>query len=146
MSRRPGVLSPPAVRRAMQRLDLDVKRLAVRTGVSAVTVRSWLGGRTAPSPTRLARLAEVLELDVSDVTGVPAGLLGLTDLRVHAALTQAEAAKRIGVSRTSLSDYELGTSEPPATLFPLIAETYGVTTEVALDAWQRERDTLGGVR
>lgn len=146
MPRRPGALSPPAVRRAMQRLDLDVKRLAVRTGVSAVTVRSWLGGRTAPSPKRLARLAEVLELDVSDVTGVPAGLLGLTDLRVHAALTQAEAAKRIGVSRTSLSDYELGTSEPPAPLFPLIAEAYGVTAETALNAWQRERDTLGGVR
>lgn len=146
MPRRPGFLSPPAVRRAMQKLDLDVKRLAVRTGVSAVTVRSWLGGRSAPSPKRLARLAEVLELDVREVTGVPTGLLTLTDLRVHAALTQAEAAERIRVSRTSLSDYELGASEPAVSLFPLFAEAYGVTTDLAIEAWQRSRDTLGGVR
>lgn len=146
MPRRPGFLSPPAVRRAMERLGLDVKRLAVRTGVSAVTVRSWLGGRSAPSPHRLVDLAKVLDLTPAELTGVPPALQDLADLRIHAGLNQAEAATLVGVSRTSLSDYELGLSEPPEPLVPALAAAYAVTVDDVLDAWQRSRDTLGNVK
>lgn len=143
MPRRPGFLNAPAVRRAMERHGLDAKRLAVRMGVSAVTVRSWIGGRSAPNPARLAALAEALELEMVQLTGVPPALQTLADLRIHAALNQAEAAAAVGVSRTSLSDYELGVSELPDTLVPRLAQAYGATADEVVEAWQRSRDTLG---
>jgi len=98
MPRRPGFLNAPAVRRAMERRGLDAKRLAVQVGVSAVTVRSWLGGRSAPNPSRLAALATALDLDPVQLTGVPSSLQTLADLRIHSALNQAEAAALVGTS------------------------------------------------
>lgn len=145
MPRRPGFLNAPAVRRAMERRGLDAKRLAVQVGVSAVTVRSWLGGRSAPNPSRLAALATALDLDPVQLTGVPSSLQTLADLRIHSALNQAEAAALVGTSRTSLSDYELGVSELPEALIPPLAEAYKVTADEVLEAWQRSRDTLGPV-
>ncbi|MEH6821805.1 helix-turn-helix transcriptional regulator [Dietzia kunjamensis] len=146
MPKRPGFLNALAVRRGMERHGLDVKRLAVQVGVSAVTVRSWLGGRSAPSPSRLAALATALDLDPAQLTGVPSTLQTLADLRIHSALNQSQAAARVGTSRTSLSDYELGVSELPEALIPALAETYKVTADEVIDAWQRSRDTLGPVR
>ena len=146
MPSRPGFLNAPAVRFAMGRRGLDTKRLAVQVGVSAVTVRSWIGGRSAPTPARLAALASALDLEPAQLTGVPPALQTLADLRIHAALNQAEAAALVGTSRTSISDYELGVSELPEALAPALAQAYRVTVDEVLEAWQRSRDTLGPVR
>lgn len=145
MPQRPGYISPSVVRRAMDARGLTVAKLAARTGVSAVTVRSWLGGRSAPTAVRLAALADVLDIDVRDITGVRADKATLADLRIHAGLTQGQAAVKLGTARSSLSDYELGISELPDALLDLMATVYSVPKREVETAWQRTRDTLGGM-
>ena len=46
-----------------------------------------------------------------------------------AGLEQAELAAKVGSSRTTISNYETGRSEPTATVFVLIAEATGASLD-----------------
>lgn len=46
--------------------------------------------------------------------------------RVNANLTQTEAAKRIGVTRDTISNWETGKSSPNVRIFKVIEKVYGV--------------------
>lgn len=46
--------------------------------------------------------------------------------RVNANLTQVEAAKRIGVSKDTLSNWETGKSSPSVVKFKIIEQVYGI--------------------
>lgn len=52
--------------------------------------------------------------------------LTLKAARVNAGLTQAEAAKKIGVSLTTLVNYEKATSFPDVRTLKRIEDAYGV--------------------
>ncbi len=54
-------------------------------------------------------------------------------LRVRQGLTLVEAAKKTGVTRTTLSDLEHGHREPVAPTLMKIAEGYGVSVEELLE-------------
>lgn len=47
--------------------------------------------------------------------------------RVNVGMTQAEAAKAIGVSKDSISNWERGKTYPSISLLSRIEEVYGVT-------------------
>lgn len=53
--------------------------------------------------------------------------MNLKILRVLAGLTQAEAAKKVGVSQVALSAWELGQYKPSAASVSRLAEAYGVS-------------------
>ena len=57
------------------------------------------------------------------------GLVGLSQLRMRAKLTQAELARELGASRVSVSNWETGASWPSAQLLPKIAEVLGCSVE-----------------
>ena len=52
--------------------------------------------------------------------------LTLKALRINAGLTQAEGAKKIGVSETTLHKYEAGKTFPDVPVIKAIEEAYGV--------------------
>lgn len=144
MPPRPGFISPAVARRAMTRRELTVLALAARAGVSPVTVRNWLSGRTAPGPQKLNVLAQVLGVEVRDLTGVQEGQELLADLRIHAALTQSEVAAATGVGQSTLSEIERGGNGLSPELRDQLASLYGVAEDAVQAAWQRCRDTLTG--
>lgn len=51
----------------------------------------------------------------------------LKSARVNANLTQLEAAKRLGVTRETLSNWETGKSYPSVVKFKVIEKVYGVS-------------------
>lgn len=58
----------------------------------------------------------------------------LCRLRKNADMTQSELADRIGVTRQTVSHYELGESFPDISILLLIAQTLGTTTEELINA------------
>jgi len=94
VARKPGYVSPSVARGAMLRHGLTGLQVAARVGVNPSTVRNWLAGRTAPTPAKLAALAQVLELNVRDLTGVLPGRETLSDMRVHAASREPRRCPR----------------------------------------------------
>lgn len=144
MARRPGYISPYMVRRAMLRQELSGVQLAARVDVNPSTVRNWLAGRTAPTPKKLTALARVLDLDVRDLTGVHHERETLADMRVHAALTQSDAATRVGLSQSAFSSIEQGAATLSGELARTLAVAYDSSPDAVRRAWARARDTLKG--
>lgn len=62
----------------------------------------------------------------------------LRDVRRKAKMTQQELADKVGVSRTQVTNWELGNSEPSVTALVLIAYTMNVSTDFLLDMTNAE--------
>lgn len=56
----------------------------------------------------------------------------LKELREKRGLTQAEAGKRMGLSRTGLANYERNTSQPSVDVLKTIASFYRTSTDYLL--------------
>lgn len=56
--------------------------------------------------------------------------ISLKAARINAGLTQEDAAKKIGVSKQSLSNWECGRNTPKATELMGLCEIYGVPAEM----------------
>lgn len=144
VARRPGYISPAVARRAMLRHGLSGVQVAARADVNPSTVRNWLAGRTAPTPAKLTTLASVLDLDVRDLTGIHQDRETLADMRIHAALTQAEASALVGLSQSAFSTVEQGAATLSDELCGALSNVYDSTPETVRQAWERARDTLKG--
>ena len=57
------------------------------------------------------------------------GLVGLSQLRMRAKLTQAELARRMGVSRAVVNNWEQFKNWPSSEYLPKIAEVLGCSVE-----------------
>lgn len=53
--------------------------------------------------------------------------ISLAAARVNAELTQSEAAERIGVSRSTIVNWESGKTSPDARVFRKIADVYNIS-------------------
>ncbi|MGL6234926.1 MAG: helix-turn-helix domain-containing protein [Segniliparus sp.] len=119
----------------------DLSRLS---GVSESTLRKWQTGEVKPNIDKLVAALNVLETPVSAVVVVRAEERTLVDLRVLAGFTQPQLAKAAGISTTTLSTLERGStplsSERAETLAPLL----GVSVTEISAAWQRARDRPAG--
>lgn len=129
--------SAAALRRTMSRAGISTDELAELIGVARQTVSAWLNNVTVPSPGSLAKVADVLEVEVAEFTPSAAKDPSLVDLRVRAGLSQTAAAEAMGVSRTVLGVVERGQrKELPATLADAMASTYGVKPGEVDAAWE----------
>lgn len=61
----------------------------------------------------------------------------LKELRKYKKLTQEDAAKRLGIARTTYSGYERGTSEPDLDGLKNISKLYDVSVEYLLGTGQK---------
>ncbi|MDZ7914835.1 MAG: helix-turn-helix transcriptional regulator [Rhodococcus sp. (in: high G+C Gram-positive bacteria)] len=122
------------------RAGLSADDLAAKVGASRQAVSTWETGRSTPPPAALGRIADALHTSVSALVPIPESQLKLSDLRVHAALSQSDAAQRVGVSTTVLADIERGRKPETVERVKLLARAYGVTTETVAAAWRRTQE------
>ncbi|WP_310649855.1 helix-turn-helix transcriptional regulator [Gordonia amicalis] len=129
--------SAAALRRTMTRAGVSTDELAELIGVARQTVSAWLNNVTVPSPGSLAKVADVLEVEVAEFTPSAVGDPSLVDLRVRAGLSQTAAAVALGVSRTVLGVVERGQRrELPAPLADGMASVYASTPADVYAAWE----------
>ncbi|MFD3585720.1 helix-turn-helix transcriptional regulator [Streptomyces sp. NPDC058683] len=136
MARGTAAFSPAALRdvRGSRRVDgrlLSAAELARRVGTSKSRILAYEQGTSVPEPQRIRQLAEVFAISPGllcppgrDTAG------GIRQLRVAAGLTAAEAAGRLGMSRTTYRDLELHAKLPArqhGTLPSLLAEVFSVS-------------------
>ena len=61
------------IREARRKMGLNQTELAEQMGVTQSAVSHWENGETMPTPRQIPRLAEVLNIRVSDLFGDEAG-------------------------------------------------------------------------
>lgn len=119
------VISPDELRAARVAAGLTQAQLARLVDVAdGVRVASWERGRNVPHPTALARLAEVLGLDLGEARD-----LTVRGLRLREGLTVAELAAKVGVAASTVVRWENGTSVPRSRNLDRLAAVFGVSPE-----------------
>jgi transcriptional regulator with XRE-family HTH domain len=100
-------LSPDRLRTAREQRGLSQEKLAHLAGCYTNEISAYETGVTRPGPARLKQLADALGTDPLELLtpGIP---VTLAALRTRAGLTQAEAAARSGVSRSTWAACERG--------------------------------------
>ena len=115
-----------ALRAARLRAGLRRGEVAQRVGVSEATVKGWENGTRAPKASTHAALAKALGVafETLEKPG-PADAEDLRRLRESLGLTQAEAARRMGIHASALKRVEAGAELPPDP--KAMARVYGLT-------------------
>jgi transcriptional regulator with XRE-family HTH domain len=104
--------------------------------------------RHAVVPCRIVSQVDIAIL-ISQCQRVPSEFLQafghvVRNLRTERGITQAELAERLGLGRTSVTNLESGTQNPPLSLLPEIAHALGVDpTELISITLSQGDDTLG---
>lgn len=131
--------SAAALQRVMARQGVRADELAELAGVSRQSVSAWLNSVTVPSPENLATVAQVLLIEIAQLTpGV--GDVKLSDLRAWAGKSQTSAAAELQVSRTSLGELERGQRRDlPEHLVDAMAALYRVEPGEVVNAWENTR-------
>ena len=61
----------------------------------------------------------------------------MSQLRIAAGLSRAEASRQLGVDQSALWRWESGKREPPALQVRALARLYGVSVDAVLDALEQ---------
>ncbi len=101
---------PEQIRQRRQGLGLSVDKLAEGIGVDRSTVQKWERLGYHPHPRLHARLVTILRIP-EPPEDAPFGER-MRARRLALGLTQKEAAAQIGVSQSTVSEWELGQSRP----------------------------------
>ncbi len=80
--------------RLLKERGLTVYQLSKVTGIAASTFSDWKSGRSTPKTDKLARIAQVLEVSLDELLGIPAGLT-----RAESSYRQQRQVPVIGVIR-----------------------------------------------
>ncbi len=105
-------------------------------GVSPPVVSGWETGRYSPTPHLLDRVATALHITIQDLVVLPPEKAMLSDLRTQAGLTQADVAKTLGISPSTLGRIEKGRKDIDDELPAALAEVYETTTDLVIRAWE----------
>jgi transcriptional regulator with XRE-family HTH domain len=109
----PGQFDAAKLRAARTAAGLTQADLAGRIGTDQTVITSWESRGVRPSARSLGRISQALGLAVADLYRPDSQVEGtLADLRVGAGLSQSELARRLQVSQTRLSRWELAKSAP----------------------------------
>ena len=122
------------------RAGFSADDLAAKVGATRQAVSTWETGRSTPPPATLGRIADALHTSVAALVPIPESQLKLSDLRVHAALSQGDAAQLLGMSTTVLADIERGRKPENEERIESFSKAYGVSTQTVAAAWSRTRD------
>lgn len=131
--------SPQKMQAARVRARVAPDMVAVACKVSAGTVRNWEAGRLVPTAEKAARLARVLNVDVSDLTTTAKDRPTLVQLRQWRGMTGDTAAELAGIGRGPLYTAERYVSPIPDHIRTAIAKAYDVSEHEIDKAWKRGR-------
>lgn len=118
------------IRTLREKKGLSVTDLARASGLSPAHISEIERGRTSPSIRTLEKLAQVLDVQTSElVRAVGASGVGakLKRLRERLGLSQKELAERAGVSYGLIGQIESGRTQSSVTTLSLLANALGVS-------------------
>lgn len=112
--------------------------------VQNAAVSKYESGKVPLTGETLLKLSKIFNVSTDYLLGAEEGntMIGgkIAELRKEQGLNQKELAKKIGVSRSALSLYEIDRREPDLETVKKIASLFGVTTDYLLGA---EGDAMG---
>lgn len=113
--------------------------LGALVGVARSNLIAYEKGRRTPSPVRLAALASALGVDPLELTTTPSvAEATLSDLRLRAAISNAELARRAGISASYLFLVSTGTRPLTASIAQRLAAALDVDVDTLEPAIRRE--------
>ncbi len=129
----PQVHRGTGLRPLRKQRGVPVARIADAVGVPTHTVYNWESGRAGVPASAVPALADVLGLPIDTLLPAlgrtaPVAVAPVSPLRrlwAAAGWSQASLARTIGVSRTTLRDWERGVTVPPWPALRRLAETIG---------------------
>ena len=140
MSRRPlEGFEPARLLAARLAKGYSQGELALRASVSSASISAWEVGRSTPQVDRLRRVAEVLGLHVSELIRVPEGERKLGNLRELTGQTQAQLAKKVGISTPLLAALERGHASLTDPVRKWLAGELHLAEAVVAQAFERGR-------
>jgi ribosome-binding protein aMBF1 (putative translation factor) len=122
----PGVFKHRTLARLVERKGLNNRDLAALVHANQGTVARWIKGDALPSPSFIARLAEVLAVEPSDLYRVAEAARGLAYYRVIAGYSLAHLAPKVGTSPVHLGRMEAGYSAIPDHVRQRLQEVLGL--------------------
>ena len=140
MSRRPlEGFEPSRLLEARLSKGFSQGELALRASVSTASISAWEVGRSTPQVDRLHRVAQVLGLEMAELIRVPETKLKLVNLRELAGWTQAQLAKRAGISTPLLAALERGHASLTDAVCARIAVELKLPDAAVAEAFERGR-------
>lgn len=120
------------------------EELGMLLNVQNAAVSKYESGNVPLTGETLLKLSKIFNVSTDYLLGAEEGntMIGgkIAELRKEQGLNQKELAKKIGVSRSALSLYEIDRREPDLETVKKIASLFGVTTDYLLGA---EGDAMG---
>ena len=124
------------------------EELGMLLNVQNAAVSKYESGKVPLTGETLLKLSKIFNVSTDYLLGAEEGntMIGgkIAELRKEQGLNQKELAKKIGVSRSALSLYEIDRREPDLETVKKIASLFGVTTDYLLGA--EEGNTMIGKR
>ncbi|RFZ63223.1 helix-turn-helix protein [Mycobacterium marinum] len=135
----PGVFKYRKMSDLAKKQGMSNRSLAAAVHVNQGTVTRWAKGEAAPSPKYIARLAEVLGVDPSELYVVTETARNLAYYRVLAGYSLAQLAPLIGTSPVHLGRMEAGRSSIPPHVRDKLKERLNLDEEQLAKAVRRCR-------
>ncbi|MBY6388568.1 XRE family transcriptional regulator [Rhodococcus erythropolis] len=135
----PGVFKYRKMQDLAKKQGLTNRSLAAAVHVNQGTVSRWAKGEAAPSPKFIARLAEVLGVDPSELYVVTETARNLAYYRVLAGYSLAQLAPLIGASPVHLGRMEAGRSSIPPQVRNKLKEHLNLDEELLAKAIRRSQ-------
>lgn len=123
------------------------EELGMLLNVQNAAVSKYESGKVPLTGETLLKLSKIFNVSTDYLLGAEEGntMIGgkIAELRKEQGLNQKELAKKIGVSRSALSLYEIDRREPDLETVKKIASLFGVTTDYLLGAEEGGNTMLG---
>jgi transcriptional regulator with XRE-family HTH domain len=140
---------PAVVRALREQHGWSLADLGERLGVARSQVWQWEDGRTVPTASRLAELAQMLGVDPYELLAVDPANPTLHDLRVRRGLSAKDLADRAGLPYESVvHSLDLGrrTTDPPDDVVRKLADALDVGEDEVRRACRASREERLGQR
>jgi len=111
--------------------------LARAAGIGTATLRHWESGRSAPGVDLLARVADTLDVPISDLVIVPEDQRFPSYYRVIAGMTQPQLGQAAATTTTTVGAVERADIKPSDALATRLAVAMGISVKTLREAWER---------
>ena len=132
------------IKELLTEAGMTQEELGMLLNVQNAAVSKYESGKVPLTGETLLKLSKIFNVSTDYLLGAEEGntMIGgkIAELRKEQGLNQKELAKKIGVSRSALSLYEIDRREPDLETVKKIASLFGVTTDYLLGA---EGDAMG---
>lgn len=131
---------PERLRIARLSARLSKSELARLSRVAVSTYNQWESGKSSPRVDALARCANRLGLEITDLVVVDMAMAFLGDLRVSRGLIQSALAQKMGVSTQLVGLLERGQGALTPEMATKFAVALGYSQDEVVSAYERARD------